>query len=53
MHPLNDKFCKLCEELATKSKIEQILFKLYLKHDDLKSSLNELSAVLQREQKCM
>ena len=51
MHPLYDKFCLLCDELAIKNRIEQTLYKLYLKHDDLNSALNESGAILQKEQK--
>ena len=51
MHPLYEKFCKLCEELAIKNRIEHTLYKLYLKHDDLNSALNKSGAVLQKEQK--
>ena len=51
MHPLYDKFCMLCEELAIKNRIEHTLYKLYLKHDDLNSALNKSGAILQKEQK--
>lgn len=51
MHPLYDKFCLLCEELAVKNRIERTLYKLYLKHDDLNSALNKSGAILQKEQK--
>ena len=51
MHPLYDKFCLLCDELAIKNRIEQTLYKLYLKHDDLNSALNKSGAILQKEQK--
>lgn len=51
MHPLYDKFCLLCEELAVKNRIEHTLYKLYLKHDDLNSALNKSGAILQKEQK--
>ena len=51
MHPLYNKFCLLCEELAIKNRIEHTLYKLYLKHDDLNSALNKSGAILQKEQK--
>ena len=50
MHPLYDKFCKLCEELAIKNKIDQILSDLYAKRDELESVLNDLGTSLQKEQ---
>lgn len=50
MHPLYDKFCKLCEELAIKNKIDPILFDLYAKRDELESVLNDLGVSLQKEQ---
>lgn len=50
MHPLYDKFCKLCEELAIKNKIDPILFDLYAKRDELESVLNDLGTSLQKEQ---
>ena len=50
MHPLYDKFCKLCEELAIKNKIDPILSDLYAKRDELESVLNDLGVSLQKEQ---
>lgn len=50
MHPLYDKFCKLCEELAIKNKIDPILSDLYAKRDELESVLNNLGVSLQKEQ---
>ena len=50
MHPLYDKFCKLCEELAIKNKIDPILSDLYAKRDELESVLNDLGTSLQKEQ---
>ncbi len=37
MHPLYDKLCKLCEELATKERIDPILSDLYAKRDEIKA----------------
>lgn len=51
MHPLYDKFCKLCEELAIKNSIDPILADLYVKRDELESVLNDLGTALQKEQK--
>lgn len=50
MHPLYDKFCKLCEEIAIKNKIDPILSDLYAKRDELESVLNDLGVSLQKEQ---
>lgn len=50
MHPLYDKFCKLCEELAIKNKIDPILSDLYAKRDELESALKDLGTSLQKEQ---
>lgn len=50
MHPLYDKFCKLCEEIAIKNKIDPILSDLYAKRDELESVLNDLGTSLQKEQ---
>lgn len=50
MHPLYDKFCKLCEELAIKKRIDPILAELYAKRDGLEAELNALRAALQKEQ---
>jgi tetratricopeptide (TPR) repeat protein len=50
MHPLYDKFCKLCEELAIKNRIDPILAELYAKRDKLEAELNALRAALQKEQ---
>lgn len=50
MHPLYDKFCKLCEELAIKNRIDPILAELYAKRDELEAELNTLHATLQKEQ---
>lgn len=50
MHPLYDKFCKLCEELAIKKRIDPILAELYAKRDELESELNTLRTALQKEQ---
>lgn len=50
MHPLYDKFCKLCEELAIKNRIAPILSDLYAKRDELESALKDLGASLQKEQ---
>ena len=50
MHPLYDKFCKLCEELAVKNRIDPILSDLYAKRDELESVLNDLGTSLQKEQ---
>lgn len=50
MHPLYDKFCKLCEELAIKNKIDPILSDLYAKRDELESVLNALGTSLKKEQ---
>ena len=50
MHPLYDKFCKLCEELAIKNRIDPILAELYAKRDGLEAELNALRAALQKEQ---
>ena len=50
MHPLYDKFCKLCEELAIKDKIDPILSDLYAKRDELESVLNDLGTSLKKEQ---
>ena len=50
MHPLYDKFCKLCEELAVKNRIDPILSDLYAKRDELESVLNNLGVSLQKEQ---
>lgn len=50
MHPLYDKFCKLCEELAIKNRIDPILSDLYAKRDELESVLNDLGTSLQKEQ---
>lgn len=50
MHPLYDKFCKLCEELAIKNRIDPILAELYAKRDELEAELNTLQAALQKEQ---
>ena len=50
MHPLYDKFCKLCEELAIKNRIDPILSDLYAKRDELESVLNDLGVSLQKEQ---
>ena len=49
MHPLYEKFCKLCEELAIKNRIDPILAELYATRDDLESELNTLRAALQKE----
>ena len=49
MHPLYDKFCKLCEELAIKNRIDPILAELYAKRDKLEAELNALRAALQKE----
>ena len=50
MHPLYDKFCKLCEELTIKNKIDPILSDLYAKRDELESALQDLGTSLQKEQ---
>lgn len=50
MHPLYDKFCKLCEELAIKNRIDPILAELYAKRNGLEAELNALRAALQKEQ---
>lgn len=50
MHPLYDKFCKLCEELTIKNKIDPILSDLYAKRDELESALKDLGTSLQKEQ---
>lgn len=50
MHPLYDKFCKLCEEVAIKNRIDPILSDLYAKRDELKSVLQDLGTSLQKEQ---
>lgn len=50
MHPLYEKFCKLCEELAIKNRIDPILAELYAKRDELEAELNTLRAALQKEQ---
>ena len=50
MHPLYDKFCKLCEELTKKNKIDPILSDLYAKRDELESALKDLGTSLQKEQ---
>ena len=50
MHPLYDKFCKLCEELAIKNRIDPILAELYAKRDGLEAELNALRTALQKEQ---
>lgn len=50
MHPLYDKFCKLCEEIAIKNKIDPILSDLYAKRDELESALKDLGTSLQKEQ---
>ncbi len=50
MHPLYDKFCKLCGELAIKNRIDPILAELYAKRDGLEAELNALRAALQKEQ---
>ena len=50
MRPLYDKFCKLCEELAIKNRIDPILSDLYAKRDELESVLNDLGTSLQKEQ---
>lgn len=50
MNSLYDKFCKLCDELAIKSRIEHTLFELYLKHDDLVTEMNGFDKALQKEQ---
>ncbi|MBO5971053.1 MAG: hypothetical protein J6S14_21460 [Clostridia bacterium] len=51
MHPLYDKFYKLCEELAIKNRIDPILATLYAKRDELQAVLNDLSTALQKEQR--
>lgn len=50
MHPLYDKFCKLCEELAIKNRIDPILSELYSKRTELESALNNLNNAMQKEQ---
>lgn len=50
MHPLYDKFCKLCEELAIKDRIDPILAELYSKQTELESALNNLNTAMQKEQ---
>lgn len=50
MHPLYDKFCKLCEEIAIKNKIDPILSDLYAKRDELESVLKDFGTSLQKEQ---
>lgn len=50
MHPLYDKFCKLCNELAIKNRIDPILADLYVKRDELESVLKDLGTSLQKEQ---
>lgn len=50
MHPLYDKFYKLCEELAIKDRIDPILAELYSKRTELESALNNLNTAMQKEQ---
>ena len=50
MHPLYDKFCKLCQELAIKGRIDPILSKLYVKRDELEVALENLNSAMQKEQ---
>lgn len=50
MHPLYDKFCKLCDELATKNQINPMLSDLYTKREELEAVLNDLGTALQKEQ---
>lgn len=50
MHPLYDKFCKLCEELAIKNRIDPILADLYSKRTELESVYDELKQIMAKEQ---
>ena len=50
MHPLYDKFCKLCEELAIKNRIDPILAELYSKKTELEALCDELKLIMAKEQ---
>ncbi len=51
MHPLYDKFCLLCDELAIKNRVDPILAELYIKRADLEAVLNNFNLTLQKEKK--
>jgi len=50
MHPLYEKFCRLCDELAVKDRIDPILAELYSKRSELESVYDELKQIMVNEQ---
>ncbi|MBR4034919.1 MAG: hypothetical protein IKJ04_08920, partial [Clostridia bacterium] len=50
MHPLYEKFCRLCDKLAVKERIDPILAKLYSKRSELESVYDELKQIMVNEQ---
>lgn len=50
MNQYYDRFCKLCDELAIKNRIDPILAELYTKRDALQAISNELKSSMVREQ---
>jgi len=49
MHPLYEKFCRLCDELAVKDRIDPILAELYSKRSELESVYDELKQIMVNE----